>query len=206
MKSSRHAKLAFSDRARNDLGNPPRSHKRTRSRGGTSSRTNPPISTKEMRPASDSELCCRSSGDALPRMRNFAGAGLRSSSTRRMGKRSGRGLIPIRPESLLRHRQAKKSVRKRLCGFPAKTWSATEHKGHYRTLSRGSFPASRRRGSPLPALRSGLRRGSRNASARMLRHDDRLVNSNVPRARIRIKKLGRSISTSARAKVESRCA
>ena len=73
MKSRRQSKLSRPDRARKDRGNPPRSHNCSSRFTPTSSIENPPSSWKARRPASDSDVCCSSSGVALPRTRNRAG-------------------------------------------------------------------------------------------------------------------------------------
>ncbi len=93
IKFSRQAKLSSSVRARNDLGNPPRNQSFCIFRLPVSSRLNPPNSTNSMRPARDSEDCLIKEGDALPRIKNFAGQFLRSDSTRKTGKISGRCCI-----------------------------------------------------------------------------------------------------------------
>lgn len=89
MKSSRQRKLSASLRARNARGKPPRSQSFRCPAVSTSPRSKPPISMKATRPASVSEAFLISSGDALPRIRNFARAGLRSASTRRIGNSPG---------------------------------------------------------------------------------------------------------------------
>jgi hypothetical protein len=86
-------KLSSSVAARNDRGKPPRRHKSVARATPSSLRSNPLISMNSTRPASDSDVCLRRSGEALPRTRNRAGFGSRSTSTRSTGNRSGRRWI-----------------------------------------------------------------------------------------------------------------
>ena len=69
-KSSRHLKLPGSSSARNDLGNPPRTHNSPCRSTPVSAIETPFMFTKCTRPASVSEDCFARSGDALPSNRN----------------------------------------------------------------------------------------------------------------------------------------
>src|SRR3989339_117889 len=73
--------------ARNDKGNPPRTQRRVVSFCPTSDRSKPSIWINSKRPARDSDDCFKRSGDALPKIKNLAGNGFRSNSTRRIEKR-----------------------------------------------------------------------------------------------------------------------
>ena len=89
-KSRRHTRLSSGVAARNERGKPPRSQSVCRASSPTSASPSPLIKTRSTRPARLSETPRIRPGDALPRSRNLAGGGCRSSSTRNSGKRSGR--------------------------------------------------------------------------------------------------------------------
>jgi hypothetical protein len=89
IKSCLHWKLDRSSVLKNDRGNPPLVQSLWRFSAPISCRLKPDISIKETLPASDSEAFFIIAGEALPRMRNFAGLSLRSAKTLRMLVYSG---------------------------------------------------------------------------------------------------------------------